>query len=164
MCGEPLGQGSGELAKCAGVGQDPVPARELDQRREGPRAGELHLHHGRLGRLDGVLEGVEVEAHEVDGPAVVAAGPGSHTVAGGHDLDGEVDEQPAVRPIMSAPTPRAGSSARCGRSGSSPTTTRLASPGSVPGSDPMPVATAVAQGEFSTTPLSRHLVNCSKKV
>ncbi len=47
----------------------------------------------------------------------------------------------APRPIMSAPGPRAGSSGRCGRSGSSPRTVLVASAGSVPGIDPTPVAT-----------------------
>ena len=45
------------------------------------------------------------------------------------------------RPIMSAPTPRAGNSGTCGRSGSSPSTVLVASAGSVPGIDPTPVAT-----------------------
>src|SRR5918995_4840835 len=52
---------------------------------------------------------------------------------------------PAVRPIMSAPTPRAGSSGRCGSSGSSPTTTAAASAGAAPGSEPTPVAAPAAQ-------------------
>ena len=52
----------------------------------------------------------------------------------------------AVRPIMSAPGPRSGSSGRCGRSGSSPKTTRQASTGSVPGIDPIPVALAAGHG------------------
>src|SRR5215469_13444316 len=56
----------------------------------------------------------------------------------------------AVRPVRSAPGPRAGSSARCGRSGSSPKTRRNASAGSVPGSEPTPVALAGGQGKGSS--------------
>src|SRR4051812_14662079 len=41
---------------------------------------------------------------------------------------------------MSAPAPRPGSSGRCGKSGSSPVTSRSASTGSVPGRDPTPEA------------------------
>ena len=47
-----------------------------------------------------------------------------------------------ARPMMSAPTPRAGSSGRCGRVCSSPTTISAASRGDVPGHDPMPVPAA----------------------
>ena len=50
----------------------------------------------------------------------------------------------AVRPVMSAPDPRPGSSGRCGRSGSSPRIMATASAGSVPGMDPIPVAAAGA--------------------
>ena len=46
----------------------------------------------------------------------------------------------AVRPVRSAPGPRSGSSARCGKPASSPAMTRMASAGSVPGIDPIPVA------------------------
>ena len=47
-----------------------------------------------------------------------------------------------ARPIMSAPTPRDGSSTRCGSVCSSPTTTSAACRGSAPGQDPIPVAPA----------------------
>src|SRR5215218_1552359 len=46
----------------------------------------------------------------------------------------------ALRPIRSAPAPRAGSSGRWAKPGSSPTTSRIASAGSVPGRDPTPEA------------------------
>ena len=52
----------------------------------------------------------------------------------------------AVRPVRSAPGPRAGSSGRCGRSGSSPAMTRIASAGSVPGIEPIPVALPAGHG------------------
>ena len=55
----------------------------------------------------------------------------------------------AVRPIMSAPGPRAGSSARCGTS-SSPATIRAASRESVPGIDPTPV-TWTARGSCESS-------------
>ncbi len=47
---------------------------------------------------------------------------------------------PAVRPIMSAPGPRAGSSGRWGKSSKLPVTVFAASRASVPGREPMPVA------------------------
>ncbi len=53
----------------------------------------------------------------------------------------------AVRPVRSAPGPRSGSSGRYGNPGSSPATTRIASAGSVPGIDPIPVALPGAQGK-----------------
>src|SRR5207344_443877 len=59
---------------------------------------------------------------------------------------GRSSSSAAVRPVRSAPTPRAGSSARWGTSGSSPTTIRIASAGSVPGMDPVPVAQAGGHG------------------
>src|SRR5688572_7535095 len=52
----------------------------------------------------------------------------------------------APRPIRSAPGPRAGSSGRCAKSGSSPTTRRSASAGSAPGRDPTPEAGPHAVG------------------
>ena len=52
----------------------------------------------------------------------------------------------AVRPVRSAPGPRSGSSGRCGKSGSSPTTTRIASAGLVPGIEPIPVALPAGHG------------------
>ena len=52
----------------------------------------------------------------------------------------------AVRPVRSAPGPRSGSSARCGKSGSSPRMIRVASAGSVPGMEPTPVALAGGHG------------------
>src|SRR3954469_9776873 len=51
---------------------------------------------------------------------------------------------------MSAPGPRAGSSGRCGRSGSSPKTMRWASVTSVPGSEPIPVAAPAGHGNSAT--------------
>src|SRR3954449_779865 len=42
--------------------------------------------------------------------------------------------------MRSAPAPRSGSSGRCGKSGSSPVTSRSASTGSVPGREPTPEA------------------------
>src|SRR5690606_4581603 len=54
------------------------------------------------------------------------------------------------RPIMSAPRPRRGSSGRYGQSGSSPKTVRTASPMSVPGRDPMPVATPAGSAWSAT--------------
>jgi len=48
------------------------------------------------------------------------------------------------RAVMPAIAPRSGSSGRCGISGSSPSTVRTASWMSSPGSDPTPVATALA--------------------
>src|SRR4051812_34784560 len=47
--------------------------------------------------------------------------------------------------MMSAPTPRAGSSGRCGSSGSSPATTVADSSGSTPGIEPTPVAAPSGQ-------------------
>jgi hypothetical protein len=93
--GDPLGEGLGELAERAGVGQDPVAARQLDARRERPRAGDLQLHRGgrAAGAIEGVLEGVEVTLQQLDGPAVVGARLGGHPVAGGHLLDGKVHQQ-----------------------------------------------------------------------
>ena len=127
---QPLRQAGGELADGAAVGEHPVPGVQLDRRRERPRPGGLDLDPLGPGAGAGGVEGVDVEAQQVDGAAVVAAGarrsPASRSApprrrgrrAG-----------PAVRPIMSAPTPRAGSSGRCGSSGSSPTTRRRPRPG-----------------------------------
>ena len=53
----------------------------------------------------------------------------------------------AVRPVRSAPGPRPGSSGRCGKPGSSPSTTATASAGSVPGIEPTPVALPGGQGK-----------------
>ena len=53
----------------------------------------------------------------------------------------------AVRPVRSAPGPRSGSSGRCGKSGSSPAMTRIASAGLVPGIEPIPVALPAGQGK-----------------
>ena len=50
-----------------------------------------------------------------------------------------------MRPIMSAPTPRAGSSGRAVSTGSSPATMAAASRGSVPGMEPTPVAAPSGQ-------------------
>src|SRR5204862_557122 len=58
---------------------------------------------------------------------------------------------PVARPIMSAPGPRAGSSGRYGRSGSSPNVMRTASPMSVPGNDPIPVAAPAGHGSSMVT-------------
>src|SRR5579863_24594 len=60
----------------------------------------------------------------------------------------------AVRPVRSAPGPRSGSSGRYGKSGSSPVMTRIASPGSVPGIEPIPVALPGGHGKrwLSTLP------------
>ena len=52
----------------------------------------------------------------------------------------------AVRPVRSAPGPRSGSSGRCGKSGSSPAMTRIASAGLVPGIEPIPVALPAGHG------------------
>src|SRR3954466_15271318 len=52
---------------------------------------------------------------------------------------------------MSAPTPRAGSSGRWGKSGSSPNTTAAASAGSVPGIEPIAVAAPLGQSRSLTT-------------
>src|ERR1700678_187804 len=59
----------------------------------------------------------------------------------------------AVRPMMSAPGPRPGSSARYGRSGTSVAMTRAASIGVSPGIDPIPVAVPGTHGNacFSAT-------------
>ena len=59
----------------------------------------------------------------------------------------------AARPVMSAPGPRPGNSARNGRSGSSPATIRAASIGFSPGMEPIPVAVPGAHGNacFSAT-------------
>src|SRR5258705_10012803 len=79
-----------------------------------------------------------------------------------------------ARPIMSAPTPRAGSSTRWVKVYNSPTTTSAASRGDVPGQEPMPVAAAKiltrptvfdgsANALFSTMPASARmlLVGCA---
>ena len=49
-----------------------------------------------------------------------------------------------VRPIMSAPGPRAGSSGRWGKVSTDPVTVFAASRASPPGIDPMPVAAPAA--------------------
>src|SRR6218665_3435487 len=49
-----------------------------------------------------------------------------------------------ARPIMSAPTPLAGSSTRCGIVCNSPITTSAAASAEVPGQEPIPVAVAKA--------------------
>src|SRR5262245_27137700 len=57
---------------------------------------------------------------------------------------------------MSAPGPRAGSSGSCGSSGSSPSTMRWASPTSVPGIDPIPVAAPRGStNSLTATPLPK---------
>ena len=88
-----LAQAAGELADGAAVGEHPVPGVQLDRRRERPRPGGLHLHP--LGPRTGAggVEGVDVEAQQVQRAPVVAAGARRDPPAGGHDLDGEVDEQ-----------------------------------------------------------------------
>jgi len=63
-----------------------------------------------------------------------------------HACEAETSMMMAVRPVRSAPGPRAGSSGRCGKSGSSPAMTRMASAGSVPGIDPIPVALPAGHG------------------
>src|SRR5262245_5619558 len=64
----------------------------------------------------------------------------------------------AGRPIMSEPGPRAGSSGRWGKSGSSPNTSLVASTGSVPGREPTPVADPGAQGIELESATTRRLV------
>jgi hypothetical protein len=58
---------------------------------------------------------------------------------------------PAVRPIMSAPGPRAGSSGRKGKSSKVPVTVLAASRASPPGMDPTPVAAPNLNWLFSLT-------------
>ena len=91
--------------------QHPVPGGQLDRRGDRPRARGLHLHPPGPGAVAGLVERVDVEGQQVGGPAGVAAGTGGDPPPGRTTSAAMSTSIPAVRPIMSAPTPRAGSSA-----------------------------------------------------
>ncbi len=92
---QPLGEALGELRDRAGVGQDPVPAAQLDARRERPRARDLRLHppRGGPGLPDRLVERVDVAGEQLHRAPVVAAGTRGDAVPAGPHLDGEVDQQ-----------------------------------------------------------------------
>ena len=145
-----LGERRDEVADGTVVAQQPAAGRQFERRGERVRAGDLHLDHtGVVGGLLGDL--VEVARQQVTGPR--RSWPGReaarHRLA--YSSTGSSTSSAADRPITSAPGPRAGSSGRWGRSGSSPRTTRRASAISVPGSDPIPVAAPAGQGQSVTT-------------
>ena len=144
---QPLGEAGGELAHGAAVGEHPVAGVQLDRRRRastGPAACTF-THGGRAGSQR-LVEGVEVGAQQVDGPAVVAARLRGDPVAG----------RPAPRRRCRRAGPRCGRSCprrprgRAARAGAGaraarPTTTAAASRGSVPGIEPTPVAAPSGQ-------------------
>ena len=134
-----------ELADGAAVGEHPVPGVQLDRRRERPRPGGLHLHPVGPRTGAGGVEGVDVEASRSSARRWSRPGRAVTRQPVGTTSTARSTSSAAVRPIMSAPTPRAGSSGRCGSSGSSPTTVAAASPTSVPGSEPTPVAAPEGQ-------------------
>ena len=114
--------------------------RQLEARGQRPRPGRLHLERSgvsvrRLGQR------VQVALQQVAGAAQVPPGGATRPATGRRRArPAGRPASPAPRPIKSAPGPRAGSSGRCGRSGSSPRTSFAASAMSVPGSEPTPVA------------------------
>ena len=148
---QPLGERVGQVADRARVAQQPPADRQVDARRQGPRAGRLQLERcrrypspcsvswSRSRSSRSAVRRRSLPGRGADLPAArrraaPAARPGS----------------PALRPIRSAPGPRSGSSGRCGRSGSSPKTIRCASAMSVPGSEPIPVAAPAGHGKSLT--------------
>jgi hypothetical protein len=77
------------------IGKDLVPTAQLHLGGQRPRPGSLHLDHLQAGPgdLDRLLERIQIRAQQINATAVVATGPRGDPVAGGHQLDGEVDEQ-----------------------------------------------------------------------
>ena len=69
---QPLGEGLGELAARAAVGEHPVAARSLDGRRQRPRPGDLDLERAGVA-LAVLLDRVEVLRQQRPGTAVVDA-------------------------------------------------------------------------------------------
>ena len=135
--GEALGEGLGEVAPGTGVDDGAVAAGALETGRERPRTGRLHLERAGPARGD-VVEGVEVAVEELPRAALVDPRPRHQPPPGGGEVEGEVDEQGSAAADEIRARPAAGSSGRCGKSGSSPRTRRSASAGSVPGRDPTP--------------------------
>ena len=144
--GEPLGQGLGEVAAGTGVDDGAVAAGALQAGRQRPRAGRLHLERAGPARGD-VVQRVEVAVQELPRPALVDARPRDQPPAGRGEVEGEVDEQGGAAADQVGARAR-GRAARAGaaKSGSSPTTRRTASAGSVPGSDPTPEAAPRRRG------------------
>ena len=107
------------------------PVGQLDRRGQRPRADDLALD--RSGVADrGLLEGVEILAEERHAPGA-SRGPAQPRTASrrawspARGRSTTAASSPPVRPIMSAPGPRAGSSATWTKSGSSPATIRAVS-------------------------------------
>ncbi len=166
MTSQRLPERLGQLRACSGIGEDARPTSRLQPCGQGPRTGHLQLDRSGKPR-DLLLEPVAVllqprgsPAHRPPrlrtGPTAGEPPPVGVVWAANSPVAKQI--RASVRPSMSAPGPRAGSSGRCGTS-SSPATIRAASTGSVPGIDPIPV-TCTARGSsagssIGTGPLSR---------
>ena len=137
----PLGEGLRQVAARAGVDDGPVAAGALQPGGQRPRPGGLHLERAGVAAGD-VVEGVEVAlAGTPRARRWSTPGRGTSRQPAGRQVDGEVDQQRGaaadqVRPGARDRAARAGAA----NSGSSPTTSRTASAGSVPGRDPTPEA------------------------
>ena len=105
-----LGQGLGQLAAGAVVGEHPVAAGSLDGGGQRPRADDLGLERRRVA-LRLLLDLVEVLGEQAAGAALVDALPVGQPPAGGLQVEARGRWRAATaRPVMVAPAPRPGSS------------------------------------------------------
>ena len=122
-----LGQRLGELAPGAVVGEHLVAARLLDRGGQRPRSGDLDLERARS-QPCACSSSVSRSWASSDGPGAGRPRGVGEPPAGGLQVGAEPgDHAPARGRSWSAAAPRPGSSGRCGRSGSSPSTIRTAS-------------------------------------
>lgn len=139
MQAQPLGEGAGEIAPGTVVGEHRLAVLQLQRGGEGPGPDGLHLHLAFVA-LGELLQRVEVLPSQDRARLVSRPGRSPIRQPLGSTRANSSTSIPAVRPIMSAPGPRAGSSARNGKSSKDPVAVLAASRASPPGREPTPVA------------------------